>query len=300
MRNFITILIAIISITVGIIYIKAMLDFKKEAAEYLENKKNVITKEPKSEKFIKAESGKSNPSKLNNTLEEGTKDEYVEQPFDELYILNEDSEYIESINKKMVDNNNEPEASKDQKKLVANTLYNELFIDLGLTEEEIDEFKNIIPDTKMSGLYNNGSDHSNSDEKIKELLGELYYEVYEEYNETLMQRMKIMQYKQQLALLDITLLELQESNLLSVMLEEGKQTQLPDLSKDPDHIEQKIKEISDNFSDNRAKSDKKILERALHFLDTEQFEVLEKFLNTTRYTEETKIKMISESYNNKN
>ena len=284
MRNFITILIAIISITVGIIYIKAMLDFKKEAVEYLENKKDVITKEPKSEKFIKAESGKSNPSKLNNTLEEGTKDEYVEQPFDELYILNEDSEYIESINKKMVDNNNEPEASKDQKKLVANTLYNELFIDLGLTEEEIGEFKNIIADTKMSGLYNNGSDHSNSDEKIKELLGELYYEVYEEYNETLMQRMKIMQYKQQLALLDIILLELQESNLLSVMLEEGKQTQLPDLSKDPDHIEQKIKEISDNFSDNRAKNDKKILERALRFLDTEQIEVLEKFLDTTRYT----------------
>jgi len=300
MRNFITILIAIISITVGIIYIKAMLDFKKEAVEYLENKKDVITKEPKSEKFIKAESNKSNPSKQNNSLEEGTKDEYVEQPFDELYIPNEDSEYIESINKKMVDNNNEPEASKDQKKLVANTLYNELFIDLGLTEEEIDEFKNIIADTKMSGLYNNGSDHSNSDEKIKELLGELYYEVYEEYNETLMQRMKIMQYKQQLALLDIILLELQESNLLSVMLEEGKQTQLPDLSKDPDHIEQKIKEISDNFSEKRAKSDKKILERALHFLDTEQFEVLEKFLNTTRYTEETKIKMISESYNNKN
>jgi len=300
MRNFITILIAIISITVGIIYIKAMLDFKKEAVEYLENKKDVITKEPKSEKFIKAESNKSNPSKQNNSLEEGTKDEYVEQPFDELYIPNEDSEYIESINKKMVDNNNEPEASKDQKKLVANTLYNELFIDLGLTEEEIDEFKNIIADTKMSGLYNNGSDHSNSDEKIKELLGELYYEVYEEYNETLMQRMKIMQYKQQLALLDIILLELQESNLLSVMLEEGKQTQLPDLSKDPDHIEQKIKEISDNFSDNRAKSDKKILERALRFLDTEQIEVLEKFLDTTRYTEETKIKMISESYNNKN
>lgn len=300
MRNFITILIAIISITVGIIYIKAMLDFKKEAVEYLENKKDVITKEPKSEKFIKAESNKSNPSKQNNSLEEGTKDEYVEQPFDELYIPNEDSEYIESINKKMVDNNNEPEASKDQKKLVANTLYNELFIDLGLTEEEIDEFKNIIADTKMSGLYNNGSDHSNSDEKIKELLGELYYEVYEEYNETLMQRMKIMQYKQQLALLDIILLELQESNLLSVMLEEGKQTQLPDLSKDPDHIEQKIKEISDNFSDNRAKSDKKILERALQFLDTEQIEVLEKFLDTTRYTEETKIKMISESYNNKN
>lgn len=300
MRNFITILIAIISITVGIIYIKAMLDFKKEAVEYLENKKDVITKEPKSEKFIKAESNKSNPSKQNNSLEEGTKDEYVEQPFDELYIPNEDSEYIESINKKMVDNNNEPEASKDQKKLVANTLYNELFIDLGLTEEEIDEFKNIIADTKMSGLYNNGSDHSHSDKKIKELLGELYYEVYEEYNETLMQRMKIMQYKQQLALLDIILLELQESNLLSVMLEEGKQTQLPDLSKDPDHIEQKIKEISDNFSDNRAKSDKKILERALRFLDTEQIEVLEKFLDTTRYTEETKIKMISESYNNKN
>jgi len=200
----------------------------------------------------------------------------------------------------MVDNNKEPEASKDQKKLVANTLYNELFIDLGLNEEEIDEFKNIIADTKMSGLYNNGSDYSNSDEKIKELLGELYYEVYKEYNETLMQRMKIMQYKQQLALLDIILLELQESNLLSVMLEEGKQTQLPDLSKDPDHIEHKIKEISDNFSDNRAKSDKKILERALQFLDTEQIEVLEKFLDTTRYTEETKIKMISESYNNKN
>jgi len=300
MRNFITILIAIISITVGIIYIKAMLDFKKEAVEYLENKKDVITKGPKQEKFIKAESGKSNPSKQNNSLEEGIKDDYVERPFDESFIPNEDSEYIESINKKMVDNNNEPEASKDQKKLVANTLYNELFTDLGLTEEEIDEFKNIIADTKMSGLYNNGSDHSHSDKKIKELLGELYYEVYEEYNETLMQRMKIMQYKQQLALLDIILLELQESNLLSVMLEEGKQTQLPDLSKDPDHIEQKIKEISDNFSDNRAKSDKKILERALRFLDTEQIEVLEKFLDTTRYTEETKIKMISESYNNKN
>lgn len=262
MRNFITILIAIISITVGAIYIKAMLDFKKEAVEYLENKKDVITKEPKQQKFIKAESGKSNPSKQNNSLEEGTKDDYVEQPFDESYILNEDSEYIGSIINKMVDNNKEPEASKNQKKLIVSTLYNDLFTQLVLNEEELDEFKDLIVDSPVFTSKNYDSSLKNKDAKIIELLGEQDYEVYEEYNETLVHRMKIMQYKQQLALSDSTLSEEQETDLLNIMLEEG--------------------------------SDKNTLEESREFLDTEQIEVLEKFQNTISNTDEMSIESLPE------
>jgi len=236
MRNFITILIAIISITVGTIYIKAMLDFKKEAVEYLENKKDVITKEPKQQKFIKAESGKSN--------------------------LNIDNEISGEDANKPNEDSKSPEASKDQKKLVINTLYKDLFDELILNEEELDEFKDLIVDSQVFTSKNYDSSFKNKDEKTRELLGEQDYEVYEEFNETLVHRMKIMQYKQQLALSDSTLSEEQETDLLNIMLEEG--------------------------------SDKNTLEESREFLDTEQIEVLEKFQNTSSNTDEMSIESLPE------
>ncbi len=213
-----------------------MLDFKKEAVEYLENKKDVITKEPKQQKFIKAESGKSNPN-IDNEIS----GEDANKP-------NEDSK--------------SPEALKDQQYLVVNTLYKDLFDELILNEEELDEFKDLIVDSQVFTSKNYDSSFKNKDEKTRELLGEQDYEVYEEFNETLVHRMKIMQYQQQLALSDSTLSEEQETNLLNIMLDEG--------------------------------SDKNTLDESREFLDTEQIEVFEKFQNTISNTDEMSIESLPE------
>lgn len=213
-----------------------MLDFKKEAVEYLENKKDVITKEPKQQKFIKAESGKSN--------------------------LNIDNEISGEDANKPNEDSKSPEALKDQQYLVVNTLYKDLFDELILNEEELDEFKDLIVDSPVFTSKNYDSSLKNKDAKIIELLGEQDYEVYEEYNETLVHRMKIMQYQQQLALSDSTLSEEQETDLLNIMLEEG--------------------------------SDKNTLEESREFLDTEQIEVLEKFQNTISNTDEMSIESLPE------
>lgn len=213
-----------------------MLDFKKEAVEYLENKKDVITKEPKQQKFIKAESGKSN--------------------------LNIDNEISGEDANKPNEDSKSPEALKDQQYLVVNTLYKDLFDELILNEEELDEFKDLIVDSQVFTSKNYDSSLKNKDAKIIELLGEQDYEVYEEYNETLVHRMKIMQYKQQLALSDSTLSEEQETDLLNIMLEEG--------------------------------SDKNTLEESREFLDTEQIEVLEKFQNTISNTDEMSMESLPE------
>lgn len=213
-----------------------MLDFKKEAVEYLENKKDVITKEPKQQKFIKAESGKSN--------------------------LNIDNEISGEDANKPNEDSKSPEALKDQQYLVVNTLYKDLFDELILNEEELDEFKDLIVDSPVFTSKNYDSSLKNKDAKIIELLGEQDYEVYEEYNETLVHRMKIMQYKQQLALSDSTLSEEQETDLLNIMLDEG--------------------------------SDKNTLEESREFLDTEQIEVFEKFQNTISNTDEMSIESLPE------
>lgn len=137
-----------------------------------------------------------------------------------------------------------------------------MFDELILNEEELDEFKDLIVDSPVFTSKNYDSSLKNKDAKIIELLGEQDYEVYEQYNETLVHRMKIMQYKQQLALSDSTLSEEQETYLLNIMLEEG--------------------------------SDKNTLEESREFLDTEQIEVLEKFQNTISNTDEMSIESLPE------
>ncbi|MFB3056497.1 MAG: hypothetical protein ACE1ZQ_04955, partial [Ignavibacteriaceae bacterium] len=117
-------------------------------------------------------------------------------------------------------------------------------------------------DSPVFTSKNYDSSLKNNDAKIIELLGDQDYEVYEEFNETLVHRMKIMQYKQQLALSDSTLSEEQETYLLNIMLEEG--------------------------------SDKNTLEESREFLDTEQIEVLEKFQNTISNTDEMSIESLPE------
>ena len=282
MRKLITIIIAIISITVGALYIKAMLDFEKEAALYLKNKRNSITKEPKQKEPLEA---KSNTAKqLNQETSKQNKDSLLEG----------------SIFHIVFNNPNTPESLKDKPEVVADILYNDLFFELGLTEEEIIEFKHLIIGKRTLDSENHNSDIVDKDEKIKELLGEQSHDVYKEYDETLIQRMRVLQYKQQLGLLDILLLDEQETDLLDLMLQEGMQTQLPYLSGDPQNIEQKIKEIPDDFFEKRAESDKNILEKSRQFLDSEQTGVLEKFLNSASNADEMEIKSLAESYNPEN
>jgi hypothetical protein len=274
MWKLMTIVITVISITVGALYIKAMLDFKKEAAEYLDNKKNDITKEPKPEETLNTKSSISNHNIDNEISGENTN-----KP-------NEDSK--------------PPEALKDRQKLVVNTLYKDLFYELILNEEELDEFKDLIIDSLTSDMNISNSHFDNKEAKIKEFLGEQDYESYKQYNKTLIHRVNIILYKRQLALSNMTLSEEQETQLLEIMIEESKDALISDFDNDSKIIEHRTPEPTDNLLEQIAESNKNILESSRLFLDTEQVDVLEKFLNTIRNNKQIDLAMLAESYNNKN
>ena len=91
---------------------------------------------------------------------------------------------------------------------------------------------------------------NNNDSKIKELIGELYYEDYTGYNETLSERIRVIEYKQRLELSEIPLLPQQQQNLIELMLQ-----------------------------DCDTKCDENIIDNSIDFLDLEQVAVLEEYLS---------------------
>ena len=243
MRNFITILIAIISITVGIIYIKAMLDFKKEAAEYLENKQNSTSKESKENEMLNTQSDKSKLNPDHYIVAENTN-----RPSDETLGK-------QAFIKKMFGDPNMSENLRNSPKLVLNELYDDLYIDIGLNEEDIDKFTDLIIEINASDSDNEETNIRNIDDEIKVLIGDLYYEDYNQYNKTLDKRIKVIQYKNQLASSNIALMPQQQDSLLNLMLEKCE-----------------------------LECDENILDKSGQFLDAEQIDVLEKFLRESADT----------------
>ena len=137
MRTFITIVIIIISVTAGALFIKSMLELEKEASDYLDSRQNSTAKKSTEKAITDTESDKSN--------------------------LDIDNEISGEDANKPDDDSISPEASKDQKKLVVNTLYKDLFDELILNEEELDEFKILIVDSQVFTSKNYDSSLKNKD-----------------------------------------------------------------------------------------------------------------------------------------
>ncbi len=229
MRKFVTIIIIIVSIGAGAMFIKAMLELEKEASNYLDSKQESTVI-----KSINNETPNSQNTNTDTNLD-GEKS---------------DSNELDIRNKiyNLIDSSGLSEDMKAQPKLIITEIYEDLFNDLGLTDEEIDEFSDL---TIISSAETFKIDETiNKDSKIKELIGELYYEDYTEYNKTLSERIRVIEYKQRLELSDIPLLPQQQQNLIELMLEECD-----------------------------TNCDEIIIDNSVDFLDLEQVAVLEEYLS---------------------
>ena len=253
MRNFITIIIIIISVTAGALFIKSMLELEKEASDYLDSRQNSTAKKSTEKEITDTESDKSKLNPDHDIVAENTN-----RPSDETLGK-------QAFIKKMFDDPNMSENLRNQPKLVLNELYDDLYIDLGLNEEDIDKFTDLIIEINASDSDNEEPNTRNIDDEIKELIGDLYYEDYNQYNKTLDKRIKVIQYKNQLASSNIALMPQQQDSLLNLMLEKCE-----------------------------LECDENILDKSGQFLDTEQIEVLEKFQNTISNTDEISIESLPE------
>lgn len=232
MRKFVTIIIIIVSIGAGAMFIKAMLELEKEASNYLDSKQDSAVI-------------KSTENELSNTQNTDTDTDSESKKSD-----TSGGDELDIRNKiyHLIDSSGLSDDIKAQPKLIIGELYEDLFNDLGLTDEEIDQFSDL---TIISSAEKFKYDETNNnDSKIKELIGELYYEDYTGYNQTLSERIRVIEYKQRLELSEIPLLPQQQQNLIELMLQ-----------------------------DCDTKCDENIIDNSIDFLDLEQVAVLEEYLS---------------------
>ncbi len=229
MRKFVTFIIIAVSIVAGAMFIKAMMELEKEASSYLDSKQE--SKDKESLEKAKSEPNPQPDPAAGNTKSAGEKIQ------------------IQTLMKTLLDDPNMPEDLKDQPELVINELYNDLFFDLILSEEQKTKFTDLVLESANAGSDDKTSTAENLDNEIKELVGDLYYEDYKQYNNTLRKRTKVIHYKYKLASFNVPLMPTQQSSLLDVMLEDCEQ-----------------------------ECDKNILDKSGEFLDAEQIAALEEFL----------------------
>jgi hypothetical protein len=127
------------------------------------------------------------------------------------------------------------EMMREQQKAMINLMYGSLFKELNLTSEEQDALKNVLVESQMrnveaaQGLLNNKDGSAaaavktakdEADAKVKALLGEPRYAQYQEYQQTIGERMQLNQFRAQLGGENTSLSDQQFSQLLQAMKEE--------------------------------------------------------------------------------
>jgi cytochrome c1 len=135
----------------------------------------------------------------------------------------------------------DPEMKKlvrEQQGQMVNQLYGPLIKQMGLTPEEAAKFKELLADNQMRGAENAGSllsggptnrnetleamaaQQKNKEAQVKELLGDTRFAQYQDYQQTLGERMQLDQFRQQNAGEANALTDQQANQLLAFMKEE--------------------------------------------------------------------------------
>ncbi len=183
---------------------------------------------------------------------------------------------------------------REQQKVVLDMTYGGLFEELGLSEEEIDTFKDLLLDKQMSGMELGMSlmegdidelqrqeigekikqEQEKVDSEIKEFLGHDGFAIYEEYSKTIGERMMVDQFKRQPAISDNPLEAWQEDELIQAMVEERKTFQFTTDFEDPNNMNSGRfpKEQMDTYLREKEELDGRIFERAHAILTPEQLE----------------------------
>jgi len=202
-----------------------------------------------------------------------------------------------------------------QSKLALDMNYGDLFEDMLVTPEELEDFKDLLVDKQMAmmetmqdfSLGDGSKDKERSDrlkeiddeysDKIRLAIGENNYETYRQYEETLPDRMQVNVFKQQLSSSD-RLTQRQEEDLVSAMHDE-RTSFYASFSKDQEQVSapvkltaEEIKEKIDHLSTLRDN----YINRAQDILSEFQLIQFEKNAEQWRGMQEMSIRMSQQSF----
>ncbi len=189
---------------------------------------------------------------------------------------------------------------RDQQRVVMNTMYEPLFKEMNLTDEEKEKLTQLMLDNAMKGVERardlfSGGDPAKRDEatqslgeelkqsqaEIKELLGEERFAQYEDYTRNMGNRMAVDQLKSQLASGATPLQDTQAQQLLQIMREEHQMGSdssgfAGGAANDPTQNLNAIasEEAMDQLFQKQEEINKRVADRATTVLTAEQSEAL--------------------------
>jgi hypothetical protein len=186
---------------------------------------------------------------------------------------------------------------REQQKTMMDMMYGSLIKEMALSPDETAKFKDLLLDKQMKAMeqgmamLKGGGDDADKTEAIKtlseeqksfdaqmkEFLGEGRFAQYQEYNESLGQRMVLNQFQQQSAASDFPLRDDQTKQLLQVMKEESKNFKAalnPTDAATSEQVRQFKMMSSDEemntFFDQQEQANQRVLERSRSILSPEQ------------------------------
>jgi hypothetical protein len=194
--------------------------------------------------------------------------------------------------KEMMDDPEMRKALMQQQKMAMDMVYNPMIKELGLTPEETDKFKELLVNKQMDVMALAGDAKSmasaenqkkiadqqkETDAKIKDLLGDKRFAQYQDYNQTIGDRMALNQFVAQTP----TVTPDQKDQLLAIISDEKKRNPQPGaIPTDPTVQGMKAlqsDEAMEKVLQQQIDLNARVLERSRGILSQEQFDQLASF-----------------------
>jgi hypothetical protein len=205
-------------------------------------------------------------------------------------------------------------AMAQQQKMGLNMVYGSLFKHLQLTPEQEDKFKEILLDQHLSnmsqagGLMEGGerraevmqqmaADQKEREQQMKDLLGEEKFAQYQNYNQTIGERMAIEQLGK-----EVEITPEQSEFLMAIIGEEKKNAQINmgvDLSNSGQNMQAVLgsPEITERFLQQQEQVTARVLERASQVLTPDQVRKLAPVLESQLEMQRAGVKMARQMFN---
>ncbi len=208
---------------------------------------------------------------------------------------------------------------REQQRVQLDMMYGDLYKKLWLSEENLTAFKELLLDRQMSmvelGLeFLDGEMDKEKqkevdkkvkeaqeeiDEEVRDFLGDEKFEKYQEYNNTITERIILSQYKQQLAATQIdALTDYQENQLIQAMKDERVNFPASEDYGDPTNPKPPMfsKEMIDSYLRNKEEYNKRIIEKTGQLLTEEQLDQFKTALKNQLDMEKLGMEMASKMF----
>ncbi len=174
----------------------------------------------------------------------------------------------------------------------------EQFFDL-LTDGELNDMEDGLRSLDKEEDGTSGGEVVGFDKQLRSLLGESDYAAYQNYEQTLGDRMALAQIREQINLAGTALRDDQAKTLLQVMTEERSRSANSFDPDGPGNYREKIKTLMDpkgaeDYLASKAERNKRILDRMAGILTSEQYDAYERFQQNQLEMERIGVEMTRE------